>query len=276
MLIVVTATILAIALRVLVVAKFSIPTSSMEPAIMAGDQVIINKLTPGPRIITNLFSLKEDGTPHFKRLPGFAVKRNEVFVFNFPHTDRHPIEIDPVVFYAKRCVAIPGDTFYIENGISRIGHSHEVLGNYDKQKKFSERDEHKMPPEVLRSFPKQSKDYRWTIKNFGPLYVPGEHDTLPIDTINIALYKRLIEYETKKKIHIRAGQVLLDDQAIVSYTFTRNYYFMAGDHVFDSNDSRYWGLLPEDHIVGKVAFVWNTKDKKTNTISWKRFLKRIK
>lgn len=267
---------LAVALRVFVFAKFSIPTPSMEPAIMAGDQVIVNKLTPGSRVITNLFSLKNGEKPRFKRFAGFAVKRNDILVFNFPYSDWHRLDMDLNVFYAKRCVALPGDTFYIENGIYRVKNSPDALGNYDIQKKFSQKNETEIPPDVLRCFPKQSDYYHWTIKNFGPLYVPRKNETLLIDTLNIALYKRLIEYETKKKLNIRAGHVLLDDSVIDRYTFTRNYYFMAGDYVFDSQDSRYWGLLPEDHIVGKVAFIWNTKDRNTKKVSWNRFLKKVK
>jgi signal peptidase I len=69
--------------------------------------------------------------------------------------------------------------------------------------------------------------------------------------------------------------VWLGDSIIREYTFKMNYYFMAGDYVFDSVDSRYWGLVPEDHIVGKAIFVWKSKDMATGKYRWKRFFKRL-
>ncbi|MDR0542556.1 MAG: S26 family signal peptidase, partial [Dysgonamonadaceae bacterium] len=98
-------------------------------------------------------------------------------------------------------------------------------------------------------------------------------DTLIMDTVNYLLYKKPITYETDKPLELRNGRVLLGDSAINAYTFTMNYYFMAGDYIFDSVDSRYWGLLPEDHIVGKAVMIWKSKGKKG--FRWKRFLKAV-
>jgi signal peptidase I len=70
--------------------------------------------------------------------------------------------------------------------------------------------------------------------------------------------------------------ILLDDEPVNNYTFRQNYYFMAGDHIFDSNDSRYWGLLPEDHIVGNTAIIWQFKSVQTGKHQWNRFFKTIK
>ena len=97
-----------------------------------------------------------------------------------------------------------------------------------------------------------------------------------IDTMNIILYRNLIAYETQKPVSTKEGAVLIGDSIISEYTFRKNYYFMTGDFVFDSKDSRYWGLLPEDHIAGKVAFFWNTKDIHSGKVSWDKFLKKIK
>lgn len=263
-------------LRVFIFSKFSISSISMEPTIMAGDQVLVNKLTPGARIITNLFSLKNKEKPYFKRCPGFSIKRNDILIFNFPYSDKYPLGIAMSVLYAKRCVALPGDTFYIDNGIYKVKNFPDTLGCYSIQKKFSQKSEKEIPIDIFQSYPKRSDYYRWTIKNFGPLYVPRKKDVLSIDTLNAELYKKLIEYETKKKLIIISGHVLIGDSVIESYTFTRNYYFMAGDNVFNSRDSRYWGLLPEDYIVGKIVLVLNNKDQKTKKTNWKRFMKKVK
>jgi signal peptidase I len=112
---------LAILLRVFFFAAFVIPTPSMEPTIIPGDKVIVYKQIPGPRIIRNFFSLHKGEKPDIRRLKGIrAVQRNDVLIFNFPYSDWSRLEMDMSVFYAKRCVAIPGDTFYIENGIYKV------------------------------------------------------------------------------------------------------------------------------------------------------------
>jgi signal peptidase I len=96
---------LAIVLRVYFFAAFVIPTPLMEPAIIPGDKVMVNKQIPGPRIIRNFFSLHRGEKPDIKRLKGMrAVRRNDVLIFNFPYSDWNRLEMDMGVFYAKRCV----------------------------------------------------------------------------------------------------------------------------------------------------------------------------
>ena len=108
----------------------------------------------------------------------------------------------------------------------------------------------------------------------------AEHDRMIAETekqfqASKAEHDRMIAYETDKNVSVAQGRVFLNDSLISAYTFRQNYYFMAGDLVADSKDSRYWGLLPEDHIVGKVAFIWQSKDKNTGMRKWKRFFKTI-
>ncbi|MDL2241282.1 signal peptidase I [Bacteroidales bacterium OttesenSCG-928-L03] len=275
LLILVFTLILAISLRVFVFATFTIPTPSMEPAILPGDRIVVNKLIPGPRIIKNFFSIQGNEKPDILRLRGVRkVKRNDVLVFNYPRKNRK-FDIDLNTYYAKRCVALPGDIFSIEEGIYKIQGVSDTLGNYPAQKKFYERPEEKIKPGVFHCFPKKS-GYNWTVKEFGPLYVPARGDQLSIDSLNIALYKDQITYETGLSVKVSQGKVLLGERIIDQYTFEKNYYFMAGDFVFDSQDSRYWGLLPEDHIVGKAVLVYKSIDPKSEKRRWNRFLKKVK
>ena len=261
------AILIAIGLRVFVFALFSIPTPSMEPAILSGDKVIVNKLIPGSRIIRNFFSLHKDEKPNIKRFKGYrAIRRNDILIFNFPYSNWNYLEMDMSVFYAKRCVAIPGDTFYIENGIYKVKNCNDVLGNYEFQFQFSQMEEENIQPEVFRCFPYDFV-YNWNVKSFGPIYIPQKGDTIWMDTKNHLLYRNLMQYET--------GRREISDE-IPFYVFQQNYYFMTGDYVFDSKDSRYWGLLPEDHIIGKVSFIWKSKDVWTGKLRWKRFFKAVK
>ena len=269
----------AIGLRVFVVASIiKIPSGSMEPAVMAGDRIIVTKLVPGPRVFKDIRQIRVDGKVRTKRFKGVRkVKRNDVLVFNFPYAvGRDRIDMDLNVLYLKRCVALPGDTFSIENGIYRVNNSPDSLGCTFRQRELSQKSQEDFPPGVWRCFPKNTVHYRWNIKDFGPFCIPSSGARITIDTFNSVLYKNLIEYETDKTLSVRDGLVYLDDEWTDTYTFQMNYYFMVGDNVFDSQDSRYWGLLPEDCIIGKAILVWRSNDMYTGKIRWNRFFKKIK
>jgi signal peptidase I len=232
-------------------------------------------MIPGPRIFTGWGFL--NGTDfEMKRLKGYRkVKRNDVLVFNFPYSDWDKLQIDLNVFYAKRCVAIPGDTFYIDSGIYRVKGVTETLGCLDFQLRVSNTPAENFPPGIYRCFPFHDT-FGWNIRDFGPLYVPGAGDAVMIDSLNVYLYKNLIEYETGYPVTVRDGQVFWNGHPIREYVFRKDYYFMAGDYTPDSRDSRYWGLLPEDHIVGKAFVIWRSSDMQTGKWQWKRFFTPIK
>jgi signal peptidase I len=267
-----------------------IPSPSMEPAVLAGDLIIANKQIPGPRVFRSLKQIRVDGKVQTKRFKGIRkVRRNDILVFNFPYSngwDR--IDMNLNVYYLKRCVALPGDTFQIENGELKIeGHSPNPLQrgikNYSdsesyvfRQRKLAQMSKVNFSLDIWNCFPYDTLQYKWNIKDFGPLYVPKSGDAIEIDMLNVRLYKNLIEYETGKTISIRDGLVILGEEAIKEYTFKMNYYFMAGDDLFNSLDSRYWGLLPEDHIIGKVVIIVKSVDPQSGQFRWNRFLKSLK
>jgi signal peptidase I, bacterial type len=274
--IILIAIILAVILRLFFIASFKIPTPSMEPAIVSGDFIIVNKMIPGPLIFKN-FDFLSDGTrPEFWRLKGVrAVKRNDVLVFNFPYTDWHKMQLDMNVYYVKRCIAIPGDTFYIDNGIYKVKNVKDTLGYLPNQQGISGMGRERYSNEIWNTFPYDG-ELGWNVKDFGPLYLPKKGETLSLNAEEYKLYRRIIAYETGKTVSLKDNQVLLNDSVIDKYTFLTNYYFMSGDFTFDSRDSRYWGLLPEDHIVGKAAFVWKSKDIHTDKWRWNRLFKAVK
>jgi signal peptidase I len=271
----VIAIILAISLRVFVFDSFLIPSASMEPTLKSGDYIIVNKLILGARIFKSCDFLNNDAHSQIWRMKGVRkIKRNDVLVFNFPYPIKGKLSLDIDKFYVKRCVAIPGDTFYIDNGIYKVKGCKDTLGNILNQKRMSHSLVSNFQPKVYRCFPKQSS-YNWNLKYFGPLYVPRKDDCLDINSLNISLYSKLIEYETEKIVKTKGSEISLNDSVIYKYTFLKNYYFMAGDLVQDSRDSRYWGLLPEDHIVGKAVIIWKSKDGNSGKYRWERFFKRI-
>lgn len=267
--------VVVVGLRILFFATFSIPSNSMAPAIVPGDKVVVNKWVPGPRIIKKILSYREGEEIKMTRLRGKAINRNDILVFNSPDFGRHGTSVDLSTCYAKRCVAIPGDTFYIKNARYYVNNDTAILGNYDSQLQLHYTPSESIAPYVFNCFP-YNKAYNWNIKDFGPLYIPGARETLTIDTLNIILYQNLIMYETRKAIQVKEGRVLLNDSIITRYVFKNNYYFMAGDQVLDSKDSRYWGLLPEDHIIGKVAFIFTSRNINDGRMRWGRCLRKVK
>ena len=285
---------------------FKIPSSSMEKTLYTGDHLFVGKLTYGPRIPQTPLTIpfthntifgKESYSKliqsDYRRLKGFRkVQRGDIVVFGFPNGDtvlrKAPVEdyytlcrfygkktvisklgpivvrpADKVDHYVKRCVAIPGDTLEVKDGLVWInGEKQEVY----KGIQFTDRME-KVQGDYREIFP-FSPDYTWSRDYFGPLWVPQKGATVRLTSENLPLYRRIIEvYE-----HSSLEEAL----AAGEYTFNMDYYFMMGDNRHNSLDSRYWGFVPEDHIVGRPVVVWLSTDsgkRFPRNIRWKRFLK---
>ena len=120
-----------------------------------------------------------------------------------------------------------------------------------------------------RLFP-QDSEYTFTADNFGPIYIPKKGETLDLTIKNFPLYKRVIgEYE-RNTITSRGNQILINGEVATSYTFKQDYYWMMGDNRQNSIDSRYWGFVPFDHVVGKPVLVWMSFDTIKKKIRWDR------
>jgi signal peptidase I len=119
----------------------------------------------------------------------------------------------------------------------------------------------------------------WTANNFGPVWIPKEGATIPINRETLALYGTTIAlYDHNEDVKVEGDKLTINGQEVKEYTFRQNYYFMMGDNRHNSLDSRYWGFVPEDHIVGKAFFIWLSLDQNAgalNKIRWSRFFKLI-
>lgn len=257
--------------RVFVADQFIIPTWSMSPTLVAGDRVVVNKLIMGARLYTD-FDFKQNGQElKSMRMKGLRrLRHNDIAVFNYPQVGgRIAFKINYV--YCKRCVALPGDTLNIVNGIYKNNNYDDTLGLHTMQLRLASVDETQYSAEARTVYPFDAH-VGWTFKNMGPLYIPRKGDIMTLTPKEGTVYKGLLEFETGKRVTVNwnNGLVLLDDKPIRRYEWINNYYFMAGDNVLDSRDSRYWGLVPEDYIIGVVQMISYSKDKETDRIKWER------
>ena len=121
-----------------------------------------------------------------------------------------------------------------------------------------------------------SPDYKWTRDNFGPLWIPAKDVTVELTLENFPLYQRIITSYEGNDLEVKDGKIYINSEEAQTYTFKQDYYFMMGDNRHNSLDSRYWGFVPEDHIVGKPALIWLSIDgneRFPKNIRWRRFFK---
>ena len=201
-------------MRMLFVNSYTIVTPSMVPTIQPGDKVNAIKLL--------LFTRK--------------IRPNDIIFFN-KHVDTDKVEV-----YCKRVLGCPGD---------RIG---AVDGHYwnDKYlKPIGVSEEQERLRWMFDGFFKATNSFEvipfsesdWNIKNWGPIVVPAKGMKTTLDDLTRELYRQIIENET--------GEMLED--SLREYTFQKDYYFAVGDNAMSSFDSRYWGFIPEDYIIGIVG-----------------------
>lgn len=122
------------------------------------------------------------------------------------------------------------------------------------------------------------KNRKWNLDNYGPFVVPKKGWTVILDSLNMPLYERAIRIYEGNKLEKVGNEWMLNGKKATSYTFKMNYYWMMGDNRHSSADSRYWGFVPEDHIVGKALFIWLSIDGEgsfLNKIRWNRIFKGI-
>ena len=297
----------------------------------------------------------------YRRLKGFGhVERGDYVVFGFPNGDtvltKAPAEdyytwvrtsgrdytisrLGPVIVrptdkkdhYVKRCVALPGDTLSVKDGLVYIdGVQQEVYPGIQLTYRVTT-DGHKINPKIIDNlslnigelfydsripgypampltaqmlekvkalsnvvevvpnldvWPSTMDSYlmifpftentHWTRDFFGPLWIPEKGATVPLDAESLPFYERIIRDYEHNDLSVSDGKIYINSEEAKEYTFKQDYYFMMGDNRHNSLDSRYWGFVPEDHIVGKPSVIWLSTDrdrKFPNNIRWKRFLK---
>ena len=128
------------------------------------------------------------------------------------------------------------------------------------------------------SFP-HDPHYKWTADNMGSLWIPKKGATITLTQENLPLYERIIDVYEDNDLEVKNGEIFINGEKAESYTFKMDYYWMMGDNRHNSADSRYWGFVPEDHIVGKASFIWMSADQRGSfptNIRWNRLFNKVK
>jgi signal peptidase I len=251
------------------VASFVVPTGSMENTVMTGDFLFVNKFIFGPSTpqVVPFFNVPLP----FLKAPGLRDPRQgDVIVFIYPG-QKNELEAPEFQYYLKRCVAVAGDELKIVNKRVYVNGKEFAVpehANYDARRIASEED-------MRYTFPEGAG---FTRDNYGPLRIPKKGDKIALNLENYEQWAMFIRREGHQ-VGNDGTNVLVDGKLTGTYIVQRDYCFGMGDNRDNSEDSRFWGFIPMENVVGKPIMVywsWDTNlpfasfFDKLSTIRWNR------
>jgi signal peptidase I len=293
---------ISVVIRIFLIEGYLVPSDSMVDAILPGEFIFVNKAAYGARLHVNdantnvirapglsdirhndviLFNFPEGDTIYSQR-PGMNFY-DQIGWNGYSKAIHDTIKYGKLIYqkvknrqpYVKRCIGLPGDTVTVLNYVVFVNNRiikdpvgiipklkdsiGEELFQFMLEKYFDI--EYKDPDEHNYFFPHNSFE-RWDYKNYGPLYIPAKGETVKLNYRNLSMYSRIITTHEHNHIDTVHGKIYINGVSVESYTFQQNYYFAMGDNHYNSYDSRIWGFVPENHILGKALVVAWSRDKK--------------
>ncbi len=247
------AAIAALLIKTFLIETSRVPTGSMEETIMVGDFLFVNKFIYGSSSPRNI-PFTNVALPYFQLPAMREPEKGDIFVFEYPG-DRDVIVPTEILNYVKRCVGEPGDTIEIKNKVVYIN-GEELNKPPNIQYMMAQI----LPKSYTRPdiFPNGSG---WNKDQYGPLVIPKKGEIVNLTPKNIDIYRMVINRTYGKDVvDIKNNQVYVDGKVAEQYEIPQDYYFAMGDNRDDSADSRYWGFVPREKIVGEALMIywsWN-------------------
>ena len=281
-----------------------IPSTGMENSLFQGERILVNKWSYGLRLpLMSLFS--------YHRWCERSVRKQDVVVFNNPAAIGQPT-IDRREIYISRCIGTPGDTLLVDSLFSVS--SPEAQFNPDKKRLYSyPATKEQLITSIMqtlsitndglmgsndsthvRSFSRYEyylleqaiSDQNWiqpltekSEKELKPLIVPGKGKALRVYPWNITLLRNTLVMHEGKQAEIKNDTLYIDGKPTQHCFFTKDYYWMASNNSVNLSDSRLFGFVPQDHIIGKASLIWFSKEKGTGIFDgyrWNRFFQSVK
>jgi signal peptidase I len=237
-----------------VIQNTRIPTGSMEDTILVGDFVLVNKFIYGsssPRYIP----FTEIELPYFT-LPAIKDPQpKDIVVFEYPGERDQLFANERGVNYVKRCIGTPGDTIQIIDKVVFVNGKEFWIPTHIKYLSPFAKPKEMVEPRI---FP---KGMPWNEDNYGPLVIPYKGYKINLNPYNVEQWRTTIDREYgKRAVNVKDNVVTIEGIPVSTYTFKKDYYFMMGDNRDDSLDSRFWGLVARDMVVGQAfitLFSWD-------------------
>lgn len=281
-----------------------IPSTGMENSIFQGERILVNKWSYGLRLPMMSFL-------SYHRWGERPVKRQDIVVFNNPARIQQPV-IDRREMYISRCIGVPGDTLLVDSLF--FASSAETGFNPDKKRLYAYPAGKEMTVDSLiqalaiaddglmgsddsthvRSFSRYEYYLleqalpapNWiqplspsTQRPLQPLVVPGKGSAIEVHPWNITLLRNTLVMHEGRQAEIKNDTLYVDGQPVTKGCFTKDYYWMGSNNTINLSDSRLFGFVPQDHIIGKAWLIWFSKEKGSDCLEgyrWNRFFQRVK
>jgi signal peptidase I len=233
----------------LALASFTVPTGSMEATVLAGDFVFVNKFIYGPST-PQIIPFINMPLPYYKTPPLMDPEQGDVIVFVFPG-NRDQAKPDNFEYYLKRCVAVSGDTLRIKGGRVFVNGKEFPLPEHGQFYNLSpEQRAAKAESDRYATFP---PGRGWSADDYGPLVIPSEGDVIQLSEANIREWATFIRREGHE---VDIQRLTIDGKPTSQYVVERDYVFGMGDNRDNSLDSRFWGFIPKQDVVGTPMMVY--------------------
>ena len=281
-----------------------IPSTGMENSIFQGERILVNKWSYGLRLPMMSFL-------SYHRWGERPVKQQDIVVFNNPARIQQPV-IDRREVYISRCIGVPGDTLLVDSLF--FASSAETGFNPDKKRLYAYPAGKEMTVDSLiqalaiaddglmgsddsthvRSFSRYEYYLleqalpapSWiqplspsTQRPLQPLVVPSKGSAIEVHPWNITLLRNTLVMHEGRQAEIKNDTLYVDGQPVTKGCFTKDYYWMGSNNTINLSDSRLFGFVPQDHIIGKAWIIWFSKEKGSDCLEgyrWNRFFQRVK